>query len=223
MVKKIIITALSVCLLSACDPPPWVRPSSVSPLTGLVPVGQLKTTRTQLTGTGQKVLAIVYSKNVEYSRTLNAQMQTKYLGWITQFNTGDIRDDVNLVLSDDVLMSNLLAPVRAAFREVRFVRDIPEGFENGADYVAVLDLDLNTTSKMVLLSQTTTNVAHASLLFIDPNLEAGPEVRSLVTSEDTLTMKGADGNIRDGVRLIKNARTKMISEFATDFASKVRR
>ncbi|MGV2480751.1 UNVERIFIED_CONTAM: hypothetical protein IGO34_28585, partial [Salmonella enterica subsp. enterica serovar Weltevreden] len=91
-----------------------------------------------------------------------------------QFSLPHLAADVDAVLSDERLTSALFGPLRSSFREVQLVRDIPEGFESGADYVGILDLDLNMDIESSFPSQRIKHVAKVSLLFIDPELGAGP-------------------------------------------------
>lgn len=221
--RLFLLIALSLAMsLVGCAGPPFSRPPSEPSLTGLMEK-QPQLTHTSLAGVRTKVLAVVLTRNVGHSRTLNDAMRRQFATWTAQFNLPHLATDVEGVLSDERLMSVLFSPMRSAFKEVRLVRDIPEGFESGADYVGVLDLDLNIQELATFPTQKLKHTANTSLLVIDPQLVAGPLVTAQVEHEQATMAKGADGNIRDSLYAVKTSRTRMLEKFKADFESKVKR
>jgi hypothetical protein len=220
----VLIPCLLALGLSACasSPNPFDRPPSEAPLVGLMDQPPA-ITRETLSGAATKTLAVVLSKNTAASRTLNDTLRRQYGAWTVQFNLPHLAADVEGVLSDERLMSVLFAPMRSSFKEVRLVRDIPEGFESGADYVGVLDVDLRLDAQSTFPKQKNKHVASTSLLILDPQLTAGPLVAAQVEHMQETFAKGADGNVRDTLYAIKNARSEMLSKFEADFAAKIRR
>lgn len=213
---------LAVGVAGCATPPPFSRPASEPAFSGLMAQPPV-VTRTALTGTRDKVLAVVLTRNVAHSRTLNDTMRRQYTAWSVEFKLPHLAADIDGVLSDERLMSVLFAPMRSAFKEVRLVRDIPEGFESGADYVGVLDLDLNHEELATFPTQRQMHTAKVSLLVIDPQLVAGPAVTAQVVHEQATGVKGVDGNIRDSLYAIKTSRTQMLEQFKADFDSRIKR
>lgn len=209
--------------LAGCAGLPFSRPASLPALTGLVDNQSLVPTRPAIAGAGGKRLAVVLSRTTGFSRDFNDAQRRQYGAWISQFHLAHLATDGDAVFSDDRLMSALFASLRRTFQEVRLVRDIPEGFESGADYVGVLDLDLNQELLSSFPSQRQKHTANVSLLFIDPELVAGPLVSARVEQDQSTKAKGADGNIRDTLYAVKTARTRMLGDFEADFARKVSR
>jgi len=221
-VVAVSLLALGLAGCASSSESPFSRPPSEPPLTGLIDQ-PTEVSRSSLTGAGNKVLAVALSKNVGYSRTFTDAMRRQYSAWTVQFNLPHLAADVDAVLSDDRLMAALFAPMRSRFKEVRLVRDVPEGFESGADYVGILDLDLNLQALSTFPKQRNLHIANASLLILDPDLVAGPLVKAEVQYEQETMAKGADGNIRDTMYAIKTTREKMLTAFEQDFVAKVSR
>lgn len=213
---------LAVGIAGCSSPSPFSRPTSVPALSGLMDQTPAAT-RTAIRGARDKKLTVVFSKTTGYSREFNDLMRRQYSAWVVQFSLPHLAADVDAVLSDERLTSALFGPLRSSFREVQLVRDIPEGFESGADYVGILDLDLNMDIESSFPSQRIKHIAKVSLLFIDPELGAGPLVSSGQEHLQETFAKGADGNIRDTLYAVKTARTKMLSDFEADFSQKVSR
>lgn len=228
MYKRLNIGLMVLFLLSgltgcASGGLPFSRPPSLPALTGLADNQSLTATRPAISRAGDKKLAIVLSRTTGFSRDFNDAQKRQYSAWIAQFNLSHLASDGDAVFSDDRLMAALFASLRKTFKEVRLVRDIPEGFESGADYVGVLDLDLNQVLLSSFPSQHQKHTANVSLLFIDPELVAGPLVAAQVEHDQSTMAKGADGNIRSTLFAVKTARTRMLGDFEADFARKVSR
>lgn len=216
----LLLSGLTACASGGL---PFSRPPSLPALTGLADNQSLTATRPAITQAGSKKLAIVLSRTTGFSRDFNDAQKRQYGAWISQFNLAHLASDGDAVFADDRLMSALFASLRKTFKDVRLVRDIPEGFESGADYVGVLDLDLNQVLLSSFPSQRQQHTANVSLLFIDPELVAGPLVSAQVEHLQETMAKGADGNIRSTLFAVKTARTRMLGDFETDFARKVSR
>jgi hypothetical protein len=217
-----LVLGLLPLALAACSPNPFDRPPSQAPLTGLMDQPP-EVSRHSLKGVGTKVLAVVLSKNTADSRTLNDTMRRQYTGWTVQFNLPHLAADVEGVLSDDRLMSVVFAPMRTSFKEVRLVRDVPEGFESGADYVGILDVDLRLDALSTFPTQKNKHIANVSLLVLDQHLVAGPLVAAKGEHMQNTMAKGADGNVRDALYAVKTARGQMLRDFEADFAAKIER
>lgn len=216
----LLLSGLTACASGGL---PFSRPPSLPALTGLADNQSLTATRPAITQAGSKKLAIVLSRTTGFSRDFNDAQKRQYGAWISQFNLAHLASDGDAVFADDRLMSALFASLRKTFKDVRLVRDIPEGFESGADYVGVLDLDLNQVLLSSFPSQRQQHTANVSLLFIDPELMAGPLVSAQVEHLQETMAKGADGNIRSTLFAVKTARTRMLGDFEADFARKVSR
>lgn len=185
----------------------------------LINASQLTQSRTQIDHSRSKVLAVVLSMNTQTSLAFNAELQQRFKSFsgAMTLNHEAIHDDVDIVLSQDGLMGALLAPLKARFKEVRLVNHIPEGFESGADYVAILDLDLNylsldsewEPSSILHIDHT----ANCSVIFIDGELVAGPDIVANVLYKQETPARFADANNRDFIFAVKQARTTLIKLF----------
>lgn len=193
----------------------------------LVNAAQLQQSRTRIDGAQSKILAVILSKNTQTSLAFNAELRDRFKsvkGSMT-LNHAAIAGDVDIVLSQDGLMGALLAPLKSTFKEVRLVNSIPEGFEGGADYVGILDLDLNYVSldskwepsPIIHIDHT----ANCSINFIDGNLVAGPDVMANVLYKQETPARFADANNRDFIFAVKQARTSLIDVFAQKIKASV--
>lgn len=205
--------------LSGC-----VSPLQKAPLVdryqNLVNASQLQQSRTRIDGAQSKVLAVILSKNTQTSLAFNAELKERFksVSGSMTLNHAAIAGDVDIVLSQDGLIGALLAPLKSTFKEVRLVNSIPEGFEGGADYVGILDLDLNYVSldskwepsPIIHIDHT----ANCSINFIDGNLVAGPDVMANVLYKQETPPRFADANNRDFIFAVKQARSSLITLFA---------
>jgi len=203
--------------MSGCGMP--LKPPQVDRYQNLIESSQLKQSRTQITGARNKVLAVVMSKNTLSSLAFNAELAKRFhstIGSMT-LNHGAIASDVDIVLSEQGLMGALFVPLKAAFKEVRIANSIPEAFEGGADYVGILDMDLNfisldsktEPSKIVHID----HIANCSINFIDQNLVAGPDVAANVTYKQETPAMFPDANNRNFIFAVKKARASLIESF----------
>ena len=213
-----LIAVCAVLGLSACAGPP-VKAPLVDRYTNLIEGAQLKPGPTRIDGARDKVLAVVFSQNTVHSLAFNAELKKRLtsLSGAMTLNYGAIEEDVNVVLSEDGLLGALFLPLKNSFKEVRLVKSIPEGFEGGADYVGVLDLDLyfvNLDSKYEPTPIIHNNhTANCSISFIDPDLVVGPDVVSKTLYKQETTPKFADANNRDFLYAVKTARGMLVSDF----------
>ncbi len=106
--------------------------------------------------------------------------------------------------------------IKAKFNGVTNASNVQEAFDQGADYVAILDIKLENTdlsSKTEPGPLTERNVADLSVLFIDKNYEASPDIEVKNTSTETYQPIKPDSNIRNSLDIIKRARDKTFTEF----------
>lgn len=223
---KLLIPAIVLAGMVGCATP-IVKEPLVDRYQNLVNGSELTQSRTRIGGAGSKTLAVIFSKNTQTSLAFNAELRERFkttTGSMT-FNHEAIASDVNIVLSEQGLMGALLAPLKSTFKEVRLANNIPEAFEGGADYVGILDLDLNYVSLDSKWEPSSVlhidHAANCSINFIDQNLVAGPDIRANVLYKQETIPKFADANNRDFIFAIKNARTSLIEKFARNVQSAV--
>lgn len=193
----------------------------------LVDGSQLRQSRTQIKGAKSKILAVILSKNTQSSLAFNASLRERFkstAGSMT-LNHEAIASDVDIVLSQEGLMGALFAPLKSTFKEVRLANSIPEAFEGGADYVGILDLNLNYVSldsewepsPVIHIDHT----ANCSINFIDGDLIAGPDIEANVLYKQETTPKFPDANNRDFIFSVKKARTSLVEQFAKNIKASV--
>lgn len=218
-----VLLALS---LSGCGLPLKKAPL-VDRYQGLVDRSELRQSRARIDGAKTKVLAVVFSKNTQASLAFNAELNQRFhstIGSMT-LNHEAIGSDVDIVLSEQGLLGALFVPLKAAFKEVRLAGSIPEAFEGGADYVGVLDLDLNyisldskyTPSPIMHID----HIANCSINFIDGELVSGPDVVANVRYKQETEPKFPDANNRDFIFAVKQARSALIKSFAAEVKAAV--
>lgn len=217
-VVRFFTLSMSIVMLSGCGLPIKKGPQ-LDRYYNLADSSQIKQERTHIEGAKSKVLAVILSKNTHDSLAFNAELKKRFkssTGSMT-LNHGAIASDVDIVLSGEGLMGGLLAPLKAAFKEVRVVNSIPEAFEGGADYVGILDLNLNyvsldskwTPSPIIHIDHT----ANCSINFIDGNLVGGPDIVANVLYKQETEPKFPDANNRDFIFAVKQARSGLIDAF----------
>lgn len=221
---RVAVAALAICL-SGCGLP--LREPLVDRYQNLVDRSQLQQSRVRIEGAKSKVLTVVVSKNTQTSLAFNAQLAKQFqstLGSMT-LNHDAISSDVNIVLSEKGLMGALFVPLKESFKEVRLANSIPEAFEGGADYVGILDLDLNYVSLDSKYSPSPIlhidHIANCSINFIDGNLVAGPDVVARVTYKQETEARFPDANNRNFIFAVKQARTALIESFSKQVKASV--
>lgn len=224
MIAKI-FGAISLSSLMVGCMSPIMKPEMTDRLTGLVSPSQLKQGPSRIDGSKEQVVAIVYSGNVEKSINITESMMSMMTGvaqlYHLDFQSGD---DAKIVLSSERLIEALKAPLKQRFRNVLEVKNLTEGFSKGADFVAILDLELgyefhqDPTYKWMNFTHT----ANASYLFIDKNYQQGPELVSLVTHNQKTPAAGASANNSDFLVNVKEARVKMLRQIYQEASIKIR-
>jgi hypothetical protein len=136
-----------------------------------------------------------------------------------------IASDVDIVLSEKGLMGALFAPLKSTFKEVRLANSIPEAFEGGADYVGVLDLNLNYVSLDSKWEPSPImhidHIANCSINFIDGDLTAGPDILTNVLYKQETKPMFPDANNRAFIFSVKQARTSLVESFAKNIKASV--
>ena len=219
----VIIVSMSI---SGCGLPIKKEPL-VDRYHNLVNESQLTQSRTQIEGAKSKVLAVILSKNTQSSLSFNASLRERFkstTGSMT-LNHGAIASDVDIVLSEEALLGALFVPLKSTFKEVRLANSIPEAFEGGADYVGVLDLNLNYVSLDSKWEPSPIihidHIANCSINFIDGNLVAGPDIAANVLYKQETEPKFPDANNRDFIFSVKKARSSLIELFARNVKASV--
>lgn len=203
--------------MSGCTFP--VKAPRVDRYQNIIESSQLQQSRVHINGAKTKVLAVVMSKNTQSSLAFNAELAKRFhttLGSMT-LNHEAFAADADIVMSEQGLMGSLFVPLKAAFKEVRIANSIPEAFEGGADYVGVMDMDLNYISLDSKTQPTKIlhidHIANCSINFIDQNLVAGPDVVANVTYKQETPAMFADANNRNFLFAVKKARAGLIESF----------
>jgi len=222
------LLVVCVAALAACGGPLPYKPEVSSRYQNLIAESELISGPGALTGTRTKKLAIVFSSNVkdmaDYNEKLKKNFSSSLYTWTS--TSSELTNDIDIVFSNERLLSVLLAGVKARFASVSFENDISTGFESGADYVGIVDIQLGadqpdfaaTFDGIIRLNHT----ANASLIIIDPSLKAGPDIVANIAHLQNTPGKGPDGNLREMLLNIKIARSKMIAEFAGQVDRKIK-
>lgn len=202
-----------------------INPDIASPpqkdrLLNVVDATKLKTTNTEKPILGSKAykLAIVKSVNVdEQIKAYQAHVDRRNKG-IKDYasNPQPFLDEVNSFVPGNLYFDKAVDLTKAKFNGVINASNVQEAFEQGADYVAIVDLKLENTdlsSKTEPGPLTERNIADLFLLFIDKNYEAGPDISIKNISIETYQPNGADKNIRNNIDILKRARDKTFNEF----------
>ncbi|PJD90422.1 MAG: hypothetical protein CTY12_09130, partial [Methylotenera sp.] len=189
-------------------------------LLNVVDATKLKTPNTEKTILGSKAykLAIVKSVNVdEQIKAYQAHVDRRSKG-IKDYATSPqpFLDEVNSFVPGNLYFDKAVGMIKAKFNGVTNASNVQEAFDQGADYVAILDIKLENTdlsSKTEPGPLTERNVADLSVLFIDKNYEASPDIEVKNTSTETYQPIKPDSNIRNSLDIIKRARDKTFTEF----------
>jgi len=189
-------------------------------LLNVVDATKLKTTSTEkpILGSRAYKLAIVKSVNVdEQIKAYQAHVDRRSKG-IKDYasNPQPFLDEVNSFVPGNLYFDKAVGMIKAKFNGVTNVSNVQEAFDQGADYVAILDLRLENTdlsSKTEPGPITQRNIADLSVLFIDKNYEASPDIEVKNTSTETYQPIKPDTNIRNSLDILKRARDKTFNEF----------
>lgn len=207
-----------------------VNPIYGNPLQGLVPQGQLQTTQATITGASTKKLALVRSNNVSSALRYNAEV-LDWRRWATATYTSTdqqalLNQIAEQVSEDKLLLESLLTPLRASFKEVFLAADVVEGFEKGADYVGIFDMQSSLTdrmSKFVPGPLDWDDVSKVSVVFIDRKLVAGPDVRVNVVTTTKVQPQFANANTRIALSKLQENRVETVKEFDQKIRAVVKR
>lgn len=213
--------------LTGCALSPVVTPQQEDRLTGLIQASQLRPGAALLTNTSNTKLAVVYSVNLPKSLEVNTTLLSRFTGFLSQLFTLDFDSgsDAAIVLSSDRLLKGLTEPLRERFQNVVIAKDIRDGFTQGADLVAVLDLRLayefheDPNHKLMNFTHT----ANASYLFVNRRLEQGPDLIAYVSHKQSTPATGAEANNRDFLVNVREARVKMLKTLSQEFEAKTKR
>lgn len=167
--------------------------------------------------TGYK-LAIVKSVNVDEQINAYQKHVDKRSKGIKGYATTPqpFLDEVNSFVPGNVYFEKAVGLIKAKFSSMAIANNVQEAFNQGADYVAIIDLKLENTdlsSKTEPGPITHKNIADLSAIFIDKNYEAGPDIMVKNTTTETYQPIKPDSNIRNSLDIIKRARDKTFNEF----------
>lgn len=214
----VVSAVLAGCASGHRDYP--ANPQYGDPLQGLVQPGQLQMSRAAISGASGKKLALVRSANVESALRYNAAVldwrrwaTATYINVDQQQLLNQIAEQVS---TDKLFLESLLTPLRSSFKEVVLAADVVDGFEKGADYVGIFDLQSSLTDRMSKLMPGPLdwdNVSRVSVVFVDRQLVAGPDVRVDVVTKTYETPQGAHANTRIALGKMQENRVGTVSEF----------
>jgi len=234
MRRLLLSTLLSLtAVLAGCASSHRPYPSNPvygEPLKGLVQPGQLRMSRTAITGAGTKKLALVRSANVDSALRYNASvLEWRRWATATYINTDQqqlLNQIAEQVSTDKLFLESLITPLRSSFMEVFVAEDVVEAFEKGADYVGIFDLQSSLTDRMSKIMPGPLDwddVSRVSLVFVDRQLIAGPDVRVEVTTKTYQKPQGPHANTRIALSKLQENRVTTVSEFDKKIRAVVKR
>lgn len=169
-------------------------------------------------GSASYKLAIVKSVNVD-------EQIKAYLQHVERRNKGingyattpqPFLDEVSSFVPGNVYFDKAIGLIKSRFASTSVASSVQEAFDQGADYVAILDIKLENTdlsSKTEPGPITQRNIADLSAIFINKNYEASPDIVVKNTSTETYQPIKPDTNIRNSLDILKRARDKTFNEF----------
>lgn len=169
-------------------------------------------------GSGAYKLAIVKSVNVdEQIKAYQAHVERRNKGIKGYATTPQpFLDEVNSFVPGNLYFDKVVGLIKPKFKSITYVNNVQEAIDQGADYVAIIDLKLENTdlsSKTEPGPLTERNISDLSVLFIDKNYEASPDIVVKNTSTETFQPIKPDTNIRNSLDILKRARDKTFQEF----------
>lgn len=189
-------------------------------LSGIVEQDKVKFSSTDkvLFGSKQFKLAIVKSINVdEQIKTYKASVDKRNKGIKGYASSPQpLLDELNTFVPGEVYFEKAVGHVKEKFGSTVYANSVQDAINQGADYVAVIDLKLENTdlsSKTAPGPLTERNVADLSVIFIDKSYEAGPDIVVKNTSQETFQPTEPNQNIRNNLDILKRARQKTFDEF----------
>lgn len=226
MIRLTTLLAIAT-MISGCIGP-VVKPPLTDRFDGIIDASELAQGNKEITATKGKTLAVIFTKNTYQTLKFNAELLKRFqsAGGSLTLNYKAAQDDAGIVLSEEQLMGALMLPLRSAFKATSIAPDIPSAFEGGADLVALVDLDLNYVGTDSRYAPSPiihiTHTANSSVIFIDKELSAGPDVKVAVEHKQATAAKGPDGNNRDFLYAVKQARSKMVAEWQQNLSAVLR-
>lgn len=208
--------------LTACTTMHGVEsPPQQERLTGLAAPGQINITKAKtLQGVSKQKLAIVKSVNVDPQLKSFDQVRQQ-MGSVIPAYINDqkgVTKTAEVVFSDQLYLQALISPLKARFGSIVLAQDLADAFEQGADYVAIIDVRfefVDLASKLVPGPIHIKHVANASVLFVNKKLAGGPDV----VIENTLIQQhspmGPEANVRQILKSVQEVRLKTLQEYET--------
>jgi hypothetical protein len=224
--NKILICFLML-LITGCATMHGVQsPPQQDRLEGLAKPDQIKITKNKITGASKLKLAIVQSANVEPQIKSYSIVAKQFDEVISSYvkESATVKSDSEIILSDKLFLQSIINSLRSRFAETIYTNDLASAFKQGADYAVIVDirfeyLDLSSQTDPGPLKEK--NVADISALFINKNVEGGPDIQVKNTSITERQPKGAEANIREMLNLIKNTRLKSLKDFEAELSKVV--
>ena len=171
-----------------------------------------------ITGTANYKLAIIKSANVDEQINAYQKFVEWYLKLIKSYasNSAPLISEANTFISGNQYYEKAVGLLKPRFSSTVEAKNLKEAFEQGADYVVVIDIKLEYTdlsSKTEPGPLTERNIADLSAIFVNKNYEAGPDIVVKNASTETFQPIKPDTNIRNTLDILKRARDKTYNEF----------
>lgn len=218
-----ILIAMLICAVAGCSP--LRSPPTVDRFQGIANSSDLKFINKKININNKKI-AIVYSNNVSTQLAYNDKLKVELDGkpaFTALSSAESFSDDVNIVFDRNRLISGLIRQIKDRALEIFEATDIPDAFQRGADYVVLLDIHLAYTRNTNTAPSTidAMHVAEASLIFIDKQLNAGPDISESVHQRQLAEEGGPGGNHGDFIRIQKEVRSKLINKVDASTRDKI--
>lgn len=169
-----------------------------------------------ITGTANYKLAIIKSANVDEQINAYQKFVEWYLKLIKSYasNSAPLISEANTFISGNQYYEKAVGLLKSRFSSTVEAKNLKEAFEQGADYVAIIDikLEFKTLNKP---DSPITNTADISMLVIDKMLNAAPDILIQNTVVNNYEGTGPDENFKKETAFLKAARDKTLSEFET--------
>ena len=169
-----------------------------------------------ITGTACYKLAIIKSANVDEQINAYQKFVEWYLKLIKSYasNSAPLISEANTFISGNQYYEKAVGLLKSRFSSTVEAKNLKEAFEQGADYVAIIDikLEFKTLNKP---DSPITNTADISMLVIDKMLNAAPDILIQNTVVNNYEGTGPDENFKKETAFLKAARDKTLSKFET--------
>lgn len=171
-----------------------------------------------ISGTANYKLAIIKSVNVDEQINTYQKFVDWYLKLVKSYasNPDPITTEANTFISGNQYYEKAVGLLKPRFTSTVEAKNLKEAFEQGADYVAVVDIKLEfkplgTPTGPLSIS----NTADISMLVIDKTLAAAPDILIQNTVINNYEGTRPDENFRKELAFLKAIRDKTLSEFET--------